>query len=84
MAKIEITIEDIGSTGNVKVYTKPKIHQIQKMVKNKEAPPCMAYAGIMLKEFFKVVPKVNQAIMPGDDQAFVPQKSKLYLPGRDF
>lgn len=88
--KITIEINDIGQ-GRVTVKCNPSVDKMMKMCKDKNPPASIAYAGLALKKFFESIPHKNQAVMPGDSQAFTsgierqaPQRSKILLPGQDF
>lgn len=61
--KIVITIEDVGdgTSGVVKLDIKPKIHVMQKMAQNGDATSAVAYAGLVIKKLYEVIPH-DQAI----------------------
>ena len=96
--EITIKLKDIGG-GKIRVETKPPVHKLKKMAADRNLSPLLAYAGLMLRSFYSVLPDADMAVT-ADDEAFADAKdirseterrtaetlgeSPLLLPGRDF
>lgn len=65
--KIEFSIEDIGTTGNIRLEMKPKFHVLQRMAQAKNPSPSLSYAGLMLKKFYEAIPSENMVKNVGDN-----------------
>ena len=68
--KIVITIEDVGNPkhGTIKLSITPKIHILRKMAQAGEAPPSVAYAGLVMKKIYEVMPHGDAVKLQGDDK----------------
>lgn len=68
--KVTICIEDIGppKSGRIRLTINPRVHIMRKMAQNKDAPPSIAYAGLVIKKVYEVMPHGDAIKLEGDDK----------------
>ena len=67
--KVSIILEEKGN-GHISVKCDPPVWQLKKRAQGGVNTQLIGLVGLMLKSFFKIVPRKEQASMQGDDQAF--------------